>query len=220
MGPDDNGWVGYSMSNRHGDSTGSSGTLARKPVGNSSAYLAVSGQNVLATEAGDNTVASLFNDDTYFMNMTIERSGNDLVISATLDGLNGFTQSILATDTTAGTLGTYAFNRLGFLLGGNLGTDQASFSNMVVTYIPAALPGDFNNDGTVDAADYVVWRKAGLPGEKYQEWRSNYGASSIVSSSRAVAAFSAVPEPARVAFIPAAAAAVCLRHRQRARRHR
>ena len=26
---------------------------------------------------------------------------------------------------------------------------------------PIPIPGDFNHDGTVDAADYVVWRKTG-----------------------------------------------------------
>ena len=161
-GPDDNGWVGYYMSNRHGTNDTPHGTLARKPVGNVSTYLQASGQNSLATQAGDNTSASLFNDDTYFMNLTIQRSGNDLVISATLEGLNGFTQSISATDATALTQGTFSFNRLGFLLGMNLAADQAAFSNLLITFTPAALPGDFNNDGTVDAADYVVWRKQGL----------------------------------------------------------
>ncbi len=135
-GPDDNGWVGYSMSNRHGTSSGAGGTLARKPVGNTSAYLSTTGQNSLGTQAGDNTNASLFNDDTYFMNLTIQRSGNDLVISATLDGLNGFTQSISATDATALTQGTYSFNRLGFLLGMNLGgrsSDVFQFADHVHT---------------------------------------------------------------------------------------
>ena len=159
------------MSNRHGTSSGSAGTLARKPVGNASAYLSTTGQNSLGTQAGDNTSASLFNDDTYFMNLTIERSSNDLVVSGTLDSVNGFTQSISGIDTTALTQGTYSFNRLGFLLGMNLGTDQAAFSNLLVTFTPAALPGDFNNDGKVDTADYVVWRKQGLSAEKYQEWR-------------------------------------------------
>jgi hypothetical protein len=44
--------------------------------------------------------------------------------------------------------------------------------------IGTAPPGDFNQDGTVDAADYVVWR-AGL-GVRYSQadydvWRANFG---------------------------------------------
>ena len=32
--------------------------------------------------------------------------------------------------------------------------------------ISAEIPGDYNHDGKVDAADYVVWRKAGINGSK------------------------------------------------------
>ena len=57
--------------------------------------------------------------------------------------------------------------------------------------VPAAAgtPGDYNNNGRVDAADYVVWRKNegtnnslpnnSLPGPigpaHYQQWRANFG---------------------------------------------
>ncbi len=44
--------------------------------------------------------------------------------------------------------------------------------------VPGSLPGDFNGDGTVDAADYVVWRKNGAMPEQNQQWQSNYGRSS------------------------------------------
>jgi T5SS/PEP-CTERM-associated repeat protein len=44
--------------------------------------------------------------------------------------------------------------------------------------IPDVLPGDFNRDGTVDSADYVVWRK-GLgttyTANDFNTWRSNFG---------------------------------------------
>ena len=40
----------------------------------------------------------------------------------------------------------------------------------------SALEGDFNHDGTVDAADYVVWRKSGIHGQQgYDDWRANFG---------------------------------------------
>ena len=56
-----------------------------------------------------------------------------------------------------------------------------------VTFLAAAgLPGDFNNDGTVDAADYVVWRKglstATYTPAAYNVWRANFGASLGVGS--------------------------------------
>jgi hypothetical protein len=46
----------------------------------------------------------------------------------------------------------------------------------------AHLPGDFNNDGTVDAADYVVWRKNDGTQAGYDSWRANFGASLGVGS--------------------------------------
>ncbi len=171
VGPDDNGWVGYYMSNRHGDPGSPAGVLALKPSGNTSAYLSTAGQTVLASAGGDGTGASLFHDDTYAMSLTIERSGDDLVISAALAGANGFVQSLSAMDQSASTAGTYAFDRLGFLLGNNLQADKAEFSNLLVTFIAAAIPGDFNGDNKVDAADYVVWRKAINTPAAYNAWR-------------------------------------------------
>jgi hypothetical protein len=141
VGPDDNGWVGYYMSNKHGTTGSPAGVLTRKPVGNTSVYLSTTGQSTaLASVQGDGTAASLFNDDTYSMSLTIERSGNNLNVSGLLTGLNGFSQSLSGTDTTASTLGTYAFDYLGFLLGGNLDTDQAQFSNLDVTFVPVPEP--------------------------------------------------------------------------------
>jgi probable HAF family extracellular repeat protein len=59
---------------------------------------------------------------------------------------------------------------------------------------PAAqLPGDFNADGTVDAADYVVWRDGGGTPQEYETWRAHFGqiAAAAASSRSSVA----VPEP-------------------------
>ena len=53
-------------------------------------------------------------------------------------------------------------------------------------------PGDFNSDGTVNGADYVVWRKSDGSTEGYAEWRSNFGNSSGSSS------LASVPEPSAI----------------------
>jgi hypothetical protein len=66
---------------------------------------------------------------------------------------------------------------------------------------PLAIAGDYNGDGSVDAADYIVWRKGGplqnetvTPGtvtiEDYNEWRSHFGSSGSGSGGGA-----SVPEP-------------------------
>lgn len=65
------------------------------------------------------------------------------------------------------------------------------------------LPGDFNGDNSVDAADYAVWRN-GLgttygPGD-YTLWRNNYGATHPVSSG------ASVPEPFGLGLLAVTAA--------------
>jgi hypothetical protein len=73
-----------------------------------------------------------------------------------------------------------------------------------VDYLPGAvtltvLPiSDFNRDGKIDAADYVVWRKNGGTVDQYNLWRATFG---TTTGSGAGAVFnpstsSHVPEPA------------------------
>ncbi|MCA9240213.1 MAG: PEP-CTERM sorting domain-containing protein [Planctomycetales bacterium] len=75
----------------------------------------------------------------------------------------------------------------------------ALFDNLYVFAPDAGLPGDFNDDGTVDAADYTVWRD-GLGTEyvaaDYDIWRNNYGA-----TASAAAATNPTPEPSAIVMI-------------------
>ncbi len=74
------------------------------------------------------------------------------------------------------------------------------------------LPGDFNNNGTVDAADYTVWRNNlgaanesalngngnglnGVDQADYTLWKSNFGNSFGSGSGAAISSGSNVPEP-------------------------
>jgi flagellar hook assembly protein FlgD len=41
--------------------------------------------------------------------------------------------------------------------------------------VPNPSDGDLNNDGSVDAADYVVWRKQGGSEQDYAEWLKSFG---------------------------------------------
>jgi hypothetical protein len=55
-----------------------------------------------------------------------------------------------------------------------------------------ALECDYNSDGSVDAADYVLWRKNDGSTNGYNTWRTNFGRS---GGSIAAGGASAVPEP-------------------------
>jgi hypothetical protein len=81
---------------------------------------------------------------------------------------------------------------------GNLTLDLVYDPQSVLLKVVPVLPGDFNADGSVNAADYIVWRK-GWPGSSesdYNDWRSNFGRSLAGSGGDAnLESFSRVPEP-------------------------
>jgi hypothetical protein len=82
---------------------------------------------------------------------------------------------------------------------------------IAATGVAPGLPGDYNSDGKVTAADYVVWRKyAGtthvLPNDptggmigpaQYTTWRSHFGNGGLGVGS-GLGSSGAVPEPASV----------------------
>jgi autotransporter-associated beta strand protein len=82
----------------------------------------------------------------------------------------------------------------------------------------SALPGDFNLDGKVDAADYVLWRKdpnAFLPAT-YDTWRSNFGNPPGAGSGAGLGG-GAVPEPATCGLVLCAMIGVLCSRRRAAR---
>jgi hypothetical protein len=93
-----------------------------------------------------------------------------------------------------------------------------------------AISGDYNHNGTVDAADYVVWRKTfgqtgpGLAADgnsngtidnaDFNVWRAHFG--QTAGSAAGAIANSVVPEPATFALIMFASSGWLLRRRPRA----
>ena len=76
---------------------------------------------------------------------------------------------------------------------------------------PVGVAGDYNGNGTVDAADYVLWRNGGplqneiaTPGtvtqEDYDSWRARFGSTSGSGAGTGVNA-GQVPEPASAALV-------------------
>ena len=76
---------------------------------------------------------------------------------------------------------------------------------LTIMNIPVPVPGDYNNNGVVDAADYVLWRKGGplqnevnnpgtVDAQDYTEWRTRFGNTS--GSGAGLDAAAGVPEPA------------------------
>jgi hypothetical protein len=74
-----------------------------------------------------------------------------------------------------------------------------------VTSVGFSLPGDYNHNGVVDAADYVAWRKS--PGSfsgnpsGYNTWRSHFGNATDTNAAIDPASNISVPEPSSLTFI-------------------
>jgi hypothetical protein len=86
--------------------------------------------------------------------------------------------------------------------------DYMKSSPFTVPWFQIPVPGDFNNDGAVDAADYVVWRKN--PGgiytlDDFNIWRASFGNTLGGGAGGSAAASgtsnSTVPEPASLMIV-------------------
>jgi autotransporter-associated beta strand protein len=98
-------------------------------------------------------------------------------------------------------------------LGAGLVWDNSRLLTEGVLAVAVGVPGDFNGDGSVDAADYTVWRDsngevgAGLAADgnrdlhvddsDYALWKASYGASLNGGGAEAAA----VPEPASLTLL-------------------
>ena len=122
-----------------------------------------------------------------------------------IDRINGFNPvngnsfTVLTASSVTGNL-TLTGENAGFSL-------QVNPTSLVLNFAAVGVPGDFNNNGTVDAADYVLWRNGGpllndpTPGVQpadYDFWRARFGAT---AGSGSASATGGVPEPAAAALL-------------------
>ena len=85
--------------------------------------------------------------------------------------------------------GTFSAVQLPTLAGGLAWNASQLYTTGVLSVTSAGVPGDYNNNGIVDAADYVVWRKyqgtthalandpigGTIGAAQYTTWRANFG---------------------------------------------
>jgi T5SS/PEP-CTERM-associated repeat protein len=73
---------------------------------------------------------------------------------------------------------------------------QLYTSGVIAVASTAMVPGDFNGNGAVDAADYVHLRKTNAAPDAYHQWRANFGRTSAAAEIQGSEMPVNVPEPA------------------------
>lgn len=145
------------------------------------------GQTNLATGAviPDNT--------TFTFHLDLNLPGvHSYVQQALASGALGFFFSSLHTTGEFGSGGGYPQWYMKEFVGGIPATLTIDYT------IRETLPGDFNGDEKVDAADYVLWRKTDNTANGYDTWRLHFGdipGSAVFLDQNATAQPASVPEP-------------------------
>jgi hypothetical protein len=153
----------------------------------------------LQVEIGGTTPGTEFDQLNHVLNSGAVQLGGELdvsLISGFMPNAGDMFQILTA---TGGISGTFATTNLPTLAGNLIWQVSYGPNSLTLAVAAPVLPGDFNSDGVVDAADYVVWRK-GLGSVytvgDYDIWRANFGQPAGSGTSRAVSQSQiTVPEP-------------------------
>lgn len=153
----------------------------------------------------------------------------DLTVGGTLEVslIDGFTPTAGQTFdffNAANVSGTFSSLTLPAIDGLTWNTSQLATG--VLSLVPG-LPGDYNQNGTVDAADYVLWRNGGplqndptpgvQPGD-YNVWRAHFGQTVGSGAATEGSDLAAVPEPGTMSLLAVSALAILSKFRRRSPR--
>jgi autotransporter-associated beta strand protein len=199
---------------------------------NASAVLTISGPisgTGALTKAGSGTLA-LTAANSYTGNTTVQAGTLSITNRFLADTANVLLSTGASLDLqfsgTADTIHSLLINGQTQVIGlwGAVGNPSASYHTSLITgtgvlqVAAGPVVGDYNNDGKVDASDYVTWRNqlgaasitnrdpnnGGIVGQSdYNSWRAHFG--QTAGSGAGTSANTAVPEPATLLLIFAAA---------------
>ena len=99
----------------------------------------------------------------------------------------------------------YDIDANGVIVGNASDSNNVSYA---VKWSPV-VPGDYNGNGIVDAADYIMWCKTDGTPAGYNTWRTHFG--QPAGSGSGASLNSEVPEPAALVLLMIAATGWCLR---------
>jgi hypothetical protein len=146
---------------------------------------------------------------------------------------NGFTNTTVTTNGVGhGTyfspprqVGAFTFT----MLNGTMGFKGIGYEydvNFDIAPVATPITGDYNHNGVVDAADYVVWRNGDIAADAnndtlvdqadYDIWRANFGNTAGAGAGSALGS-AAVPEPATCGLLVMGLLTVCSRRNSASR---
>jgi len=125
------GWQGYFALN---GITGTGGDLRERNQPNGATFWNSTSSTLLSTSA---VAGAAFSAASYNFTLSIERRvGDQLQIDWSLVRTSGSTVYNIAESFVDSSPSTFAFNRVGFHLGGTLAADRATFQNITVSHVP------------------------------------------------------------------------------------
>ena len=159
-------------------------------------------------------VAAVLSNDGTTSTGTVYVNGEQVATASWADTALGPASSIL-------NIGANGTNPKYIMLRSQL--DEVRLSNVAREFgpAPAGLPGDYNHNNIVDAADYVVWRNGDSPDSTqagYDLWKINFGRTNGSGAAAISTSQSAVPEPATAILLQIVGLSCCvLRNSRRSR---
>jgi hypothetical protein len=156
-----------------------------------------------------------FNDPDWLTGGDINVGGNEIIVrgdgSGAVDGTGrmfirpvggSITDAFNSTPITIPLLSDGQGEAIGFDRNGWGYYTTSEGANRPINYFDRQPHGDFNHNGTVEAADYALWRKgvgSVYQARDYTTWRANYANSAPGSGAGSLAV--AVPEPAALTLL-------------------
>jgi len=158
-----------------------------------------------SNDAGIATTAYLSDSELVLVVINSDHSNKDVTFN-----LNGLPDITRFTRVRTSAIEDWATLSPLAILGPNFTTTLSA--NSITTFV-ASLPanplGDYNQDGIVDAADYVVWRKNDGTQPGYDTWRVHFG--QTAGGGAGNSADAAIPEPTTLVLLLVGMLAMCSR---------
>lgn len=163
--------------------------------------------------AGGNVMSALFSPDGSRVAYLADQDSNDVFELYLVPSGGGTPTKISAPMTPGGNVIDWQFSPDGRSVVYRADQDTDGAYELYAVMLNEEMPGDFDGNGVVDAADYTVWRDglgSTYTAADYNVWKANFGRGAGSGSAGNSPVNAAVPEPASVLLVGGAIAGLIL----------